>query len=45
MAVRLLYDVALPLDSGFRVGARVGYQARDDQVGGIAGGLSLAFDF
>lgn len=45
MALRLLYDVAIPMDNGFRVGARLGYQARDQQIGGATGGLSLAFDF
>ncbi|HVV87991.1 MAG TPA: hypothetical protein VHE35_33350, partial [Kofleriaceae bacterium] len=43
--VRLLYDIFYPLPSGLRVGARVGYAARDQLVGGPTGGLSASFDF
>jgi hypothetical protein len=43
--VRLLYDVAYALPSGLRLGARAGYQARDQFVGGVTGGLNLTFDF
>jgi hypothetical protein len=43
--VRLLYDVAYALPNGLRLGARAGYQARDQFVGGFTGGLSLAHDF
>jgi hypothetical protein len=44
-AVRLLYDVARPFEGGFRVGLRLGYQARDQQVGGVTAGLNTTFDF
>jgi hypothetical protein len=43
--VRLLYDVAHPFPSGLRVGARVGYAARDERYGGVTGGVSASFDF
>ena len=44
-AVRLVYDVARPLANGLRLGARVGYQARDQRVGGVTLGLNTTFDF
>ncbi len=44
-AVRLLYDVARPMEGGFRVGLRLGYQARDQQIGGITVGLNTTLDF
>lgn len=44
-AVRLIYDIARPLPSGVRVGGRIGYQARDQLVGGITLGLGASFDF
>lgn len=44
-AVRLFYDVARPFANGMRVGARVGYQARDQQIGGATAGLNASFDF
>jgi hypothetical protein len=44
-AVRLVYDVARPFPGGFRVGARVGYQARDQLVGGITLGLNTSLEF
>jgi len=44
-AVRLFYDVARPLGNGMKVGARVGYQARDQQIGGATAGLNASFDF
>lgn len=43
--VRLLYDVYHPLPSGLRLGARLGYAARDQRVGGPTAGLSASFDF
>lgn len=43
--VRLLYDVYYPLPSGLRLGARVGYAARDQRFGGPTGGLSASYDF
>ena len=44
-AVRLLYDVAHPFADGLRVGLRVGYQARDQQIGGLSAGLNTTLDF
>jgi len=44
-AVRLLYDIARPLEGGLRVGLRFGYQARDQQVGGLTAGLNTTLDF
>lgn len=44
-SVRLFYDVARSLPGGFRVGARVGYQARDQQIGGATAGMNATFDF
>ena len=43
--VRLLYDVAHPFPGGLRLGARVGYAARDQGIGGISAGLAASFDF
>ncbi len=43
--VRLLYDVAYDVGNGLRLGARVGYQARDQGIGGAATGLNVSFDF
>ncbi|MCG8419121.1 MAG: hypothetical protein MJE77_14390 [Proteobacteria bacterium] len=45
LAVRLIYDVARLLPGGVRIGARLGYQARDQLIGGITAGLSTALDF
>jgi|JI10StandDraft_1071094.scaffolds.fasta_scaffold72223_4 hypothetical protein len=44
--VRLIYDVfwAMPT-SGLRLGARAGYAARDQQIGGPTAGLSASYDF
>lgn len=44
-AVRLIYDISKPFKNGFRVGARVGYQARDQQVGGLSFGFNTSLDF
>jgi hypothetical protein len=44
-AVRLVYDVLYPMDNGLAVGARLGYQARDQGIGGVTAGLNLSLDF
>ena len=43
--VRLVYDVAHPMPTGLRVGARLGYQARDQDIGGATLGFNAAFEF
>jgi len=43
--VRLLYDAYYPLPTGLRLGARVGYAARDQIIGGPSLGLSASYDF
>lgn len=50
--VRLLYDIGYDhtVDlgdhtAGIRFGARVGYQARDQGIGGMTGGLNVTLDF
>jgi hypothetical protein len=43
--VRLIYDIARPLQHGIRVGLRLAYQARDERVGGFGGGLHASMDF
>lgn len=43
--VRLLYDLFYPMPSGLRLGARVGYAARDQGIGGPSLGLSGSYDF
>lgn len=43
--VRLLFDIHHPFDSGLRLGARAGYQARDQQIGGATLGASASFEF
>lgn len=43
--VRLMYDLFHPLSNGLRIGARVGYAARDQRIGGATGGLSASMDF
>jgi hypothetical protein len=43
--VRLIYDIARDLGGGFRLGARVGYAARTQQVAGFTGGGNLTVDF
>ena len=45
LAVRLVYDVARRFDGGLLVGARVGYQARDQLIGGVSAGVNVALDF
>lgn len=44
-AVRLIYDVGHSFEGGVRVGARVGYQARDQLVGGVTLGLNTSLEF
>jgi hypothetical protein len=43
--VRLVYDLAYPFDTGLRVGLRLGYQARDQGIGGATLGANAAFEF
>ena len=43
--VRLVYDVAREVGGGVRIGARVGYAARTQQVAGFTGGGNLTVDF
>jgi hypothetical protein len=43
--VRLIYGLAHPFPNGLRLGARLSYQARDELVGGVGGGLSASMDF
>jgi hypothetical protein len=43
--VRFVYDVAYPVAAGTRVGGRIGYQARDADVGGLSAGANLTVDF
>jgi hypothetical protein len=43
--VRLIYDIAHPMDNGLRIGARVGYQARDEGIGGATVGGNVGFEF
>lgn len=44
-AVRLLYDLSYDTGIGLRVGGRVGYQARDEGIGGATGGVHASLDF
>lgn len=43
--VRLVYDIFYPMPTGLRLGARVGYAARDQIIGGPTAGASASFDF
>ncbi len=43
--VRLVYDVATELGLGIRMGVRGGYQARDQNIGGVSAGLNATVDF
>lgn len=43
--VRLVYDVAREVGGGVRIGARVGYAARTQQVAGFTGGANVTVDF
>lgn len=43
--VRLYYDVAREVGAGVRLGARVGYAARNQSVAGFTGGLGAAVEF
>jgi hypothetical protein len=44
-AIRLVYDVNHPFKGGVRVGARLGYQARDQLIGGLTLGLNASLEF
>ncbi len=44
-AVRLVYDIRTLIAKGFRIGARIGYQARDQQIGGATLGFNSSLDF
>lgn len=43
--VRLLYDIQRPLENGLKVGLRIGYQARDQLIGGVTAGINTTLDF
>ena len=43
--IRLLYDAFYPMPTGLRLGARVGYSARDQIIAGPSAGLSASYDF
>jgi hypothetical protein len=43
--VRLYYDIANEVAPGVRIGLRIGYAARVEQVAGITGGLGATVDF
>lgn len=43
--VRLYYDIAREVGRGVRIGARVGYAARNQQVAGFTGGGNVTVDF
>ncbi|MDX2091045.1 MAG: hypothetical protein SFX73_24510 [Kofleriaceae bacterium] len=43
--VRLVYDIARELGSGVRLGVRIGYAARNQNVAGITGGGNVVVDF
>jgi hypothetical protein len=45
VGVRLYYDVARELGGGVRLGARVGYAARNQTVAGFTGGGNVTIDF
>lgn len=43
--VRFSYELARDVSKGVRLGGRLGYQARDANVGGLSFGLTTLFDF
>jgi len=43
--VRLFYDIAHDIGAGVRVGARVGYAARDQSIAGFTTGAAASWDF
>lgn len=45
LGVRFIYDVTRELPHGVNVGARVSYQARDQDSGGLTGGLHGRYTF
>ena len=44
-AIRLIYDISRSLPKGIRIGGRIGYQARDQQIGGLTLGVNTALEF
>jgi hypothetical protein len=44
-ALRLVYDVEVPLGDELFVAGSIGYQARDKLVGGLSGGLRAGVQF
>jgi hypothetical protein len=45
VGVRLFYDLAHEVYAGFRLGVRVGYAARDQQISGFTSGATATVDF
>jgi hypothetical protein len=45
VGVRLYYDLSRQIAGGIRLGARVGYAARNQSVAGFTGGLGAAVEF
>ena len=43
--VRFYYDIAREIGGGVKVGVRVGYAARNQQVAGVTGGGGVTWDF
>jgi hypothetical protein len=43
--VRLLYDVQRRIGAGLSLGLRLGYQARDESIGGLTSGVNASLDF
>jgi len=43
--VRLYYDIAHEVAAGLRIGGRIGYAAREEQIAGITGGFNATVDF
>jgi hypothetical protein len=43
--VRLYYDLARDIGGGVRLGARLGYAARVEQVAGFTGGATASVEF
>jgi hypothetical protein len=44
-SVRLYYDISRALGGGLRLGVRVGYAARTQQITGFTGGGNATLDF
>ena len=45
VGVRLYYDLAREVAPGVRIGARIGYAARNQSVAGFTGGAGAAVEF